>query len=53
MDRKTIEIINRYKEELRKLGIRPERVILYGSRAKGRGVNTATLMWSFREISRL
>jgi len=37
MDRETIEIIKRYKEELRKLGIRPERVILYGSRAKGKG----------------
>ena len=36
MDCKTIEIIKRYKEELRKLGIRPERVILYGSRAKGK-----------------
>lgn len=35
MDRGTIEIIKRYKEELRKLGIEPERVILYGSRAKG------------------
>lgn len=36
MDRKTIEIIKSYKEELKKLGILPERVILYGSRAKER-----------------
>jgi predicted nucleotidyltransferase len=28
-------IIERYKEELRKLGIRPQRVILYGSYAGG------------------
>jgi hypothetical protein len=28
-------IIERYKEELRKLGIRPQRVILYGSYARG------------------
>ena len=34
MDRRTIEVIKRYKQELRTLGIRPQRVILYGSRAK-------------------
>jgi len=28
-------IIERYKEELKKLGIRPQRVILYGSYARG------------------
>jgi len=36
MDSKTVELIRRYKEELRKLGIRPERIILYGSHAKGK-----------------
>jgi len=35
LDRGTIEAVRQYKDELRRLGIEPERVILYGSRAKG------------------
>lgn len=35
MDRKTAQALRRYREELRRLGIEPEKVILYGSRAKG------------------
>ncbi len=38
MDRNTVETIGRYKEELRRLGIWPERVILYGSHAKGQAM---------------
>ncbi len=34
-EREIEEIIERYKEELRKLGIRAQRVILYGSYACG------------------
>lgn len=37
MDRETIEVLKRYKEALRQVGIIPERVIVYGSRAKKRG----------------
>lgn len=33
--RKIKRIIKRYKEELRKLGIRPKKIILFGSYAKG------------------
>jgi len=36
MDNKTIEILDRYKEMLRKLGINPERVIVFGSHAQGK-----------------
>ncbi len=36
MDRKTLEIIERYKAALQRLGVRPERVILYGSRARAK-----------------
>lgn len=35
MDPRTFEALERFKRELRALGITPERVILYGSRAKG------------------
>lgn len=35
MDRETIEALKRYKEALKELGVIPEKVILYGSRAKG------------------
>lgn len=35
MDRATAEAVRRYKEELRRLGIKPEKVVVYGSRAKG------------------
>lgn len=35
VDRGTVEAVKRYKDELRRLGIEPERIILYGSRAKG------------------
>ena len=34
-EREIKEIIERYKEELKKLGITPQKVILYGSYAKG------------------
>ncbi|PIW87865.1 MAG: nucleotidyltransferase domain-containing protein [Nitrospirae bacterium CG_4_10_14_0_8_um_filter_41_23] len=34
-EREIKAIIERYKEELKKLGIRPQRVILYGSYAGG------------------
>jgi len=36
MDNKTIEILARYKEMLKQLGINPERVIVFGSHARGR-----------------
>lgn len=35
MDRKTVEAVSQYREELRRLGIKPHKLILYGSRAKG------------------
>ena len=35
MDRETIEVLKRYKEALKQLGIVPEKVIVYGSQAKG------------------
>ncbi|MCD5408530.1 nucleotidyltransferase domain-containing protein [Candidatus Bipolaricaulota bacterium] len=34
MDRGTIEALRRYREALKELGITPEKVIVYGSRAK-------------------
>ncbi len=37
MDNATSEILNRYKQMLRQLGIVPERVILFGSRARRAG----------------
>ena len=36
MDNKTIEILARYKEMLKQLGIHPGRVIVFGSHAQGR-----------------
>jgi predicted nucleotidyltransferase len=38
-------IIERYKEELRKLGIRPQRVILYGSYAGGHHREDSDIDW--------
>jgi len=36
MDQATVEVLNRYKQMLRRLGVKPQRVIVYGSRARGR-----------------
>jgi len=35
MDRETVEAVRQYREELRRLGIQPKKVVVYGSRAKG------------------
>lgn len=35
MDPRTVEAVERFKKALCELGIKPERVILYGSRARG------------------
>ena len=36
MDSKTIEVLDRYKQMLKQLGINPARVIVFGSHARGR-----------------
>lgn len=36
MDSRTIEILTRYKERLKQLGITPARIIVFGSHARGR-----------------
>ncbi len=35
MDRETAQAVGKYREELRRLGIEPQKIVLYGSRAKG------------------
>lgn len=36
MDNRTVEVLTRYKEVLKRLGVNPERVILFGSHARGK-----------------
>lgn len=55
-ERKIEGIIERYKEELRKLGINVEKVILYGSYAKGTfrkdsDIDLAVISEDFKELN--